>query len=98
MGWSALPACLPGLPALDCGSSPVAVDQWSPSAVQPPGPMLLRLTLSALDQASADAAIWRHPEVHRALLISGVTTLLTAFTPIRRDLEGRASPGPSSPP
>jgi uncharacterized membrane protein YsdA (DUF1294 family) len=60
--------------------------------------MLLRLTLSALDQASADAAIWRHPEVHLAVLISGVTTLVTAFTPIRRDLEGGASPGPSSPP
>ncbi|QVL51857.1 MAG: hypothetical protein KFB97_10035 [Cyanobium sp. M30B3] len=59
--------------------------------------MVLRLTLSALDQARADAAIWRHPEVHRAVLISGVTALVTAFTPIRRDLAGGDCSGRSSP-
>jgi hypothetical protein len=49
--------------------------------------MPLRLTLSALEQASADPAIWRHRDVHQAVLISGLTTLVTAFTPIRRELQ-----------
>jgi hypothetical protein len=87
MGRPAFPACLPVPAALDCGSGRVAMEQWSPGAVQPPGPMPLRLTLSALEQASADPAIWRHRDVHRAVLISGLTTLVTAFTPIRRELQ-----------
>jgi hypothetical protein len=81
------------LAALDCGSSQMAMEQWSPGAVQPPGPMPLRLTLSAIDQASADPAIWRHRDVHQAVLISGLTTLVTALTPIRRELDRAAGPG-----
>jgi hypothetical protein len=51
----------------------------------------LRLTLSALAEASADPTIWRRADVHRVVLISGLTALVGALAPIRWDLEGRAA-------
>jgi hypothetical protein len=68
------------------------MDRWSPETVPPPGPMQLRLTLSALEQASADPSIWRRSDVHRAVLVSGLTTLVTALAPIRRDLDAAVDP------
>jgi hypothetical protein len=47
---------------------------------------MARLTLSALDRASADPAIWRAPEVHRAVLISGLTVLVSALARLQDDL------------
>jgi hypothetical protein len=70
------------------------LDEWSPHALHPPGSMHLRLTLSALEQASADPAIWRRCAVHQAVLISGLSTLVTALAPIRRDLEEMSRPLP----
>jgi hypothetical protein len=61
------------------------------AAAVPPGHTHLRLTLSALAQASADPTIWRRADVHRVVLISGLTALVGALAPIRRDLEGRAA-------
>jgi hypothetical protein len=53
----------------------------------PPGQTLLRLSLSALDQASADPSIWRRAEVHQAVLVSGLTVFVAAISILRRDLE-----------
>ncbi|MCP9891847.1 hypothetical protein KBY57_12410 [Cyanobium sp. Aljojuca 7D2] len=47
---------------------------------------MARLTLSALDRASADPAIWREPDVHRAVLISGLTVLVSALAQLQDDL------------
>ncbi len=48
--------------------------------------VMARLTLSALDRASADPAIWREPDVHRAVLISGLTVLVSALAQLQDDL------------
>ena len=61
-----------------------------PTAPEPADQPLLRLSLSALEQASADPAIWRRAEVHQALLVSGLSTLLAAIGAVRRDLESPA--------
>jgi hypothetical protein len=63
----------------------------SPStAPEPADQPLLRLSLSALDQASEDPAIWRRAEVHQAVLVSGLSTFVAAIVTLRRDLEQAA--------
>jgi hypothetical protein len=48
--------------------------------------VLARLTLSVLERASADPAIWREPEVHRAVLISGLSVLVGGLAQLQADL------------
>ena len=48
---------------------------------------MARLTLSALERASQDPAIWRQPEVHHAVLISGLTVMVNAMAHLQADLE-----------
>lgn len=48
--------------------------------------VLARLTLSALERASQDPAIWREPDVHRAVLVSGLTVLVSNLALLRDDL------------
>lgn len=60
-------------------------------APSPPGQprscaVLARLTLSALERASADPAIWREPDVHQAVLISGLTVLVSCLAQLQADL------------
>jgi hypothetical protein len=51
--------------------------------VQPAGSsrsgMMARLTLSAVEQLTEDPSSWREPVVHRALLISGLSVLLSSL-------------------
>jgi len=47
---------------------------------------MARLTLSALERASRDPGIWSHPEVHRAVLISGLTVMVNAMALLQADL------------
>lgn len=48
--------------------------------------VLARLTLSALERASQNPAVWREPDVHRAVLISGLTVLVSSLALLQRDL------------
>jgi hypothetical protein len=48
--------------------------------------VMARLTLSALERASHDQAIWREPDVHRAVLISGLTVLVSSLARLQEDL------------
>jgi hypothetical protein len=41
--------------------------------------MMARLTLSAVEQLTEDPSSWREPVVHRALLISGLSVLLSSL-------------------
>jgi hypothetical protein len=41
--------------------------------------LLARLTLSALDQLAEDPNCWREPMVHRALLVSGLSVLISSL-------------------
>ena len=50
--------------------------------------LLARLTLSAVANATQDSAGWSQPEVHRALLVSGLSVLTSATWLLRRDLNG----------
>jgi len=51
--------------------------------VQPEGSsrsgLMARLTLSAVERLSDDPSSWREPVVHRALLISGLSVLLSSL-------------------
>jgi hypothetical protein len=47
---------------------------------------MARLTLSALERASADTSIWREPAVHHALLISGLSVLVSGLAQLQHDL------------
>ena len=59
-----------------------------PDSSQPrPSSVMARLTLSALERASQDPAIWRQPEVHHAVLISGLTVMVNAMAHLQADLE-----------
>jgi hypothetical protein len=49
--------------------------------------VIARLTLSALEDATRLEDGWRQPEVHRALLVSGLSVLTTATWLLRRDLK-----------
>lgn len=54
--------------------------------------LMARLTLSALERACADPALWREPLVHRAVLVSGLSVLIGSLVRLRVEL-----PGPDSP-
>jgi len=63
-----------------------------PDSSQPrPSSVMARLTLSALERASQDPAIWRQPEVYHAVLISGLTVMANAMANLQADLE--STPG-----
>ena len=49
---------------------------------------MARLTLSAVADATQDSSGWSQPEVHRALLVSGLSVLTSATWLLRRDLNG----------
>jgi hypothetical protein len=58
-----------------------------PDFSQPrPSGVMARLTLSALERASRDPAIWGQPDVHRAVLISGLTVMVNAMALLQADL------------
>ncbi len=48
--------------------------------------VMARLTLSALDRASHHKGFWSEPEVHRALLVSGLSVLVCGLARLRGDL------------
>ena len=52
--------------------------------------LMARLTLSAVADATQDNAGWSQPEVHRALLVSGLSVLTSATWLLRRDLNGES--------
>ena len=49
--------------------------------------LMARLTLSAVADATQDSAGWSQPEVHRALLVSGLSVLTAASGLLKSDLE-----------
>jgi hypothetical protein len=57
-------------------------------ALDPPrnSDVMARLTLSALDRASHHTGFWSEPEVHRALLVSGLSVLVCSLARLRADL------------
>jgi len=57
-----------------------------PSGSPRPSSVMARLTLSALERASQDPAIWRQPDVHRAVLVTGLTVLVGALAQLQDDL------------
>ncbi|KAF0652542.1 hypothetical protein L107_12776 [Cyanobium sp. Copco_Reservoir_LC18] len=59
--------------------------------------MMARLTLSALDRASCSPGFWGEPEVHRALLVSGLSVLVCSLARLQNDLSIQCPPGPSPP-
>ena len=54
---------------------------------------MARLTLSALERAGAEPDLWRQPEVHRALLVSGLSLLVSGLARLQADLGGGQSRG-----
>ncbi|MFM7264236.1 MAG: hypothetical protein ACKOZW_01295 [Cyanobium sp.] len=48
--------------------------------------VLARLTLSALERGGADPDLWRQPEVHRAVLVSGLSVLVSSLARLQADL------------
>jgi len=48
--------------------------------------VMARLTLSAIERASADPGLWREPDVHRALLVSGLSLLVGGLVQLQSDL------------
>ena len=70
------------------------------SPAEPPGAptprssdVMARLTLSALERARAEPELWRQPVVHRALLVSGLTLLVSSLARLQADLGGGQSRG-----
>ena len=59
-------------------------------AFDQPGPrgsdVMARLTLSAMDRASDSPGFLGEPEVHRALLVSGLSVLVCSLARLRADL------------
>ena len=53
--------------------------------------LMARLTLSAVADATQDSAGWSQPEVHRALLVSGLSVLTSATWLLLRDLNGESA-------
>jgi hypothetical protein len=45
--------------------------------------VLARLTLSAIEQLVAEPDGWREPMVHRALLVSGLSVLLSSLAVVQ---------------
>jgi hypothetical protein len=60
--------------------------QPSPGPTPRPSGVLLRLTLSALERASHDPSLWREADVHRAVLVSGLSVLINSLAILQRDL------------
>ena len=48
--------------------------------------VMARLTLSAIERAGSDPSLWREPELHRALLVSGLSLLVGGLTQLQADL------------
>jgi hypothetical protein len=61
-------------------------DQPSPGPAPRCSGVLLRLTLSALERASQDPSLWREAEVHRAVLVSGLSVLVNGLAILQADL------------
>lgn len=60
---------------------------WMQDSDQGRSAVMARLTLSALERLAEDPDCWREPVVHRALLVSGLSVLLSSLTIVQ------ASPG-----
>ena len=45
--------------------------------------LMARLTLSAVEQLTEDPSAWREPVVHRALLVSGLSVLMSALATVQ---------------
>jgi hypothetical protein len=48
--------------------------------------VLARLTLSALERADRVPGLWAEPELHRALLVSGLSLLISSLARLQDDL------------
>jgi len=48
--------------------------------------VMARLTLSAVEQLVAEPGGWREPMVHRALLVSGLSVLLSSLAVVQDQL------------
>lgn len=48
--------------------------------------VMARLTLSAIEQVTADPSCWHEPELHRALLVSGLSLLVGGLAQLQQDL------------
>ena len=48
--------------------------------------VMARLTLSVLDKASKDSGCWSQPTVHFALLVSGLSILMSSIQLINQEL------------
>ncbi len=51
-----------------------------------PSLLMARLTLSVIERASADPNLWREPQLHRALLVSGLSLLVHGLAQLQGDL------------
>ncbi len=51
--------------------------------------LMARLTISALEEVSRDTSCWTKQEVHRAVLVSGLSVLLSAAQLLDHDLDMR---------
>ena len=84
----------PGRAWLDkrCAAMPDPLpERQSDGVVGSASELMVRLTLSALERASADPAVWREPVVHRAVLVSGLSVLMGSLVRLRADLPGPGS-------
>jgi hypothetical protein len=48
--------------------------------------VLAQLTLSALERAGRVPGLWAEPELHRALLVSGLSLLVSSLARLQDDL------------
>ena len=51
-----------------------------------PSLLMARLTLSAIERGCEDPSLWREPQVHRALLVSGLSLLVGGLAQLQSDL------------
>ncbi|UPM50297.1 MULTISPECIES: hypothetical protein [unclassified Synechococcus] len=58
-------------------------DQPIPPGASSRSGLMARLTLSAVEQLTEDPNAWREPVVHRALLISGLSVLMSALATVQ---------------
>jgi hypothetical protein len=61
-------------------------DAFTPGSAPRSSGVMVRLTLSALERASHDPGLWRQPELHRAVLVSGLSVLVNGLALLQRDL------------